>query len=67
MDFITKLSQTAKELNMIWVIVDRQTKITHFLAILESSSAEKLADLFVHESVARQGILVSVVSDRDVR
>ena len=67
MDFITKLPRTAKGFDSIWVIVDRLTKSAHFLAIRESSSAEKLADVYVHEIVARHGVPVSIFSDRDVR
>nr|XP_043625638.1 uncharacterized protein LOC122597070 [Erigeron canadensis] len=37
------------------------------LPIRESSSSEVLADLFVKEVVARHGIPVSIVSDRDTR
>jgi hypothetical protein len=33
MDFITSLSTTQKEHDLIWVIVDRLTKIAHFLPI----------------------------------
>ena len=67
MDFITKIPQTAKGFDAIWVIVDRLTKSAHFLAIRESSLAEKLAEIYVHKIVARHGVLVSIVSDQDVR
>ena len=63
MDFITKLPQSVKVLDMIWVIVERLTKSTHFLAIQENSSAEKLADLYMCEIVARHNIPFSIVSD----
>ena len=43
------------------------TKSAHFLAIRESSSAEKLTDLYVQEIVAWNGIHISIVSDRVVR
>ncbi|CAH1418427.1 unnamed protein product [Lactuca virosa] len=66
MDFITKLPRTTKGFDFIWVIVDRLTKSAHFLAIRESSSAEKLADVYVREIVSRHGVPVSIVSDRDV-
>ena len=42
------------------------TKSAHFLAIQESSSAEKLADFYLHESFTQHGISVSVVSGLDV-
>lgn len=47
MDFITKSLKTAKGFDVIWVIVDRLTKSAHFLAVRESSSAEKLADVYI--------------------
>ena len=67
MDFITKLPRTTRGVDSIWVIVDRLTKSANFIPIQESISAEKLADTYVREVVARHGIPVSVVSDRDVR
>lgn len=50
----------------IWVIVDRFTKSAHFLAFSESSSAKRLADTYVREVVAWDGVPTSIVSDRDV-
>ncbi|KAL4561750.1 hypothetical protein LXL04_033924 [Taraxacum kok-saghyz] len=67
MDLITKLPKTPRGFDAIWVIVDRLTKSAHFLAIRESSSAEQLADIYVREIVARHGVPVSIVSDRDTR
>ncbi|KAL4565797.1 hypothetical protein LXL04_029903 [Taraxacum kok-saghyz] len=67
LDLITKLPKTPRGFNAIWVIVDRLTKSAHFLAIRESSSAEQLADIYVREIVARHGVPVSIVSDRDTR
>ncbi|KAJ9545025.1 hypothetical protein OSB04_024732 [Centaurea solstitialis] len=56
-----------KNVDAIWVIVDRLTKSAHFIAINESSSSEKLADIYVKEIVARHGVPVTIISDRDVR
>ena len=47
MDFITEFPKTAKGFDAIWVIVDPLTNSAHFFAIMESSSAEKLADVYV--------------------
>ncbi|KAJ9544711.1 hypothetical protein OSB04_024418 [Centaurea solstitialis] len=66
-DFITKLPRTPRGYDTIWVVVDRLTKSAHFLPIRESSSAEKLAELFVRDIVSRHGAPVSIVSDRDPR
>ncbi|GJS96021.1 putative reverse transcriptase domain-containing protein [Tanacetum coccineum] len=65
MDFITKLPKTAAGFDSIWVIVDRLTKSAHFLPMKEMDSIEKLTRLYMKEIVARHGILVSVISDRD--
>ena len=66
MDFITKLSGTARGVDAIWMIVDRLTKSAHFLAISESSSVERLSEVYVREVVSQHGVPISIVSDRDV-
>lgn len=67
MDFITNLSSTAKGFDTSWFMVDRLTKIAHFLTIQEGLLAEKLPDAYVREIVARYSMTVSIVSDRDVQ
>ncbi|GJT99677.1 putative reverse transcriptase domain-containing protein [Tanacetum coccineum] len=65
MDFITKLPKTAAGFDSIWVIIDRLTKSAHFLPMRETDSTEKLTRLYMKEIVARHGIPVSIISDRD--
>ncbi|GKC27520.1 putative reverse transcriptase domain-containing protein [Tanacetum coccineum] len=65
MDFITKLPKMAAGFDLIWVIVDRLTKSAHFLPMKETDSTEKLTRLYMKEIVARHGIPVSIISDRD--
>ncbi|GJS64925.1 putative reverse transcriptase domain-containing protein [Tanacetum coccineum] len=67
MDFITKLPRSKSGNDTIWVIVDRLTKSTYFLAIREDYSTERLAKIYVDEIVARHGVPVSIISDRDGR
>ncbi|GJV96530.1 putative reverse transcriptase domain-containing protein [Tanacetum coccineum] len=64
-DFITKLPKTAAGFDSICVIVDRLTKFAHFLPMKETDSTEKLTRLYMKEIVARHGIPVSIISDRD--
>jgi len=47
MDFITELPN-AKEYNQCWVVVDRFTKMAHFIP-LKNRKAKELAGIFVHE------------------
>ncbi|GJS12026.1 putative reverse transcriptase domain-containing protein [Tanacetum coccineum] len=60
-----KLPKTAAGFDSIWVIVDRLTKSAHFLPMKETDSTEKLTRLYMKEIVARHGIPVSIISDRD--
>ena len=47
--------------------MDRLTKSAHFIAIRESSSTEKLDDIYVSKIVSRHVVPVTVISNRDVR
>ncbi|GKD95582.1 hypothetical protein Tco_1379479 [Tanacetum coccineum] len=67
MDFITKLPRARSGHDAIWVVVDRLTKLAHFLAIREDYSTEKLARLYTDEIVACHEVPVSIISDRDPR
>ncbi|GJX76935.1 putative reverse transcriptase domain-containing protein [Tanacetum coccineum] len=67
MDFITKLPRTRSGHDAIWVVVDRLTKSAHFLDIRVDYSTEKLARLYTDEIVARHGVHVSIISDRDAQ
>nr|GEW88943.1 putative reverse transcriptase domain-containing protein [Tanacetum cinerariifolium] len=67
MDFITKLSRSKSGHDSIWVIVNRLTKSAHFLATREDYSTKKLARLYIDEVVARHGVPMSIILDRDGR
>nr|GEX79528.1 putative reverse transcriptase domain-containing protein [Tanacetum cinerariifolium] len=51
----------------IWVVVDRLTKSAYFLPIREDYKTEKLARIYINEIIARHGVPVSIISDRDGR
>ncbi|GJU95864.1 putative reverse transcriptase domain-containing protein, partial [Tanacetum coccineum] len=53
MDFITKLPKTSSGYDTIWVIVDRLTKFAHFLPMRENDSMDKLARLYLKESILK--------------
>ncbi|GJQ99766.1 putative reverse transcriptase domain-containing protein [Tanacetum coccineum] len=59
MDFITNLPKSSQGFDTIWVIVDRLTKSAHFLPIRENDPLDRI--------VARHGIPVSIIYDRDGR
>ncbi|GKC95588.1 putative reverse transcriptase domain-containing protein [Tanacetum coccineum] len=67
MDLVTRLLRSSSEYDAIWVIMDRLTKSAHFLAIHEDFKMERLARIDINEIVARHGVPVSIILDRDSR
>ncbi|GJZ56781.1 reverse transcriptase domain-containing protein [Tanacetum coccineum] len=67
MDFVTKLPRTSSGHDTIWVIMDRLTKSAHFLPMHEDYKMDRLARLYLNEIVARHGVSISIISDRDSR
>ena len=67
MDFVVGLPPTQKGHNGVWVVVDRLTKIAHFLPFNTKWSIAKLARYYVREVVRLHAVPANIVSDRDVR
>ncbi|GKC06462.1 putative reverse transcriptase domain-containing protein [Tanacetum coccineum] len=67
MDFMTKLSRTSSGHDTIWVIVERLTKSAYFLPMCEDYKMDRLARLYLNEIMARHGVPISIISDRDSR
>jgi len=63
MDFITKLL-LAQEYNSILVVVNRLTKIVHFIPTIEKTLVEELARLFRDNIWKLHGLPESIISDR---
>ena len=62
-DFITKLP-LAQGYNSILVVVDRLTKMVHFVLTIERTLAEGLARLFRDNVWKLHGLPESIISDR---
>ena len=67
MDFVTHLPRTLWRHDAVWVIVDRLTKLAHFLVVRMTFTLEEFCWLYIREIVQLHGVLVSIVSDRDPR
>nr|GEX45395.1 putative reverse transcriptase domain-containing protein [Tanacetum cinerariifolium] len=65
MDFVTKLPKSPQGYDTIWMVVDRLTKLAIFAPMRETDPQEKLVKLYLKEVVARHGIPVSIICDRD--
>ena len=64
-DFITDLPETNKGYNSIMVVVDRLTKMTHFVPTTKDVTTEGVAHLFKREIFRLHGVPDDIVSDRD--
>ena len=49
------------------MIVDKLTKLVHFIPVRMNYSMDQLAELYVKEIVQLHGLPLSIVSDRDLR
>jgi hypothetical protein len=63
-DFISGLPTTQKGHDSIWVIVDRLTKIDHFLPVKTDYRPPQYAKKYIAEIVRLHGIPKTIVSDR---
>jgi hypothetical protein len=64
MDFIVELSRTQSGYDSIWVIVDRLTKVAHFIPVKTTYSRPQLAELYMLRIVCLHGVPKKIVSDR---
>nr|GEW07932.1 DNA helicase [Tanacetum cinerariifolium] len=67
MDFVTKLPRTSSGHDTIWVIMNQLTKSAHFLPMHEDYKMDRLARLYLNKIVARHGVSILIISDRDSR
>jgi hypothetical protein len=64
MDFIVGLPKIAKGYDSIWVIVDRLTKIAHFLPVRAKYTVATYAALYIARILSLHGIPKTIVLDR---
>ena len=64
MDFIVRLPRSQKGNDSIWVIIDRLTKVAHFVPIKTKTNAKKLVDLYVEHILRLHEAPSNIVSDR---
>jgi hypothetical protein len=63
MDFIVGLPRTTKGFDCIWVIIDRLTKIAHFLPVKTDHPVVVYAQLYIARILSLHGVPKIIVSD----
>ena len=64
MDFVTGFPKSKRGNDVILVVIDKLTKVVHFLPIKESITAAQLAELYTSRIVYLHGIPQLISSDR---
>jgi hypothetical protein len=64
MDFIVGLPHTQAGYDSIWVIVDRLTKVAHFIPVKTTYSGAKLTELYMSQIVCLHGVPKKIALDR---
>ncbi len=67
MDFFIGLTRTSKQHDSNMVLVDRLSKVTHFIAVKSTNSANEVAHIFIKEIVRLQGLPMKIILDGDAK
>ena len=67
MDFLMPIPESKNKRNAILVVVDRLTKMAHFIPTTDKVTAKETAELFLHNVFRYHGLPDNIVSDRDPR
>ncbi|GJP46957.1 hypothetical protein CLOM_g6194 [Closterium sp. NIES-68] len=65
LDFITGLPPTSSGHDAILVVIDKFSKMGHFIPTHTTARTEETAQLFVRHIISRHGIPTTLISDRD--
>jgi hypothetical protein len=63
-DFMVGMQKTQSVYDSIWVIVDRLTKVAHFVLVKTTYSRSEIAELYMSRIVYLYGVPKKIVLDR---
>ncbi|WVZ80091.1 hypothetical protein U9M48_027597, partial [Paspalum notatum var. saurae] len=64
MDFIVGLPRTQSGFDSIWVVVDRLTKVAHFIPVKTTYSGAKLAELYMSRITMRDSLALGSTGEK---
>jgi hypothetical protein len=67
MDFVIELPRTRSGYDSLWVIMDRLTKVAHFVPVKMTYTKPQLVELYVSRVVYFFGVPMRIVSERETQ